>query len=163
MEQRGFFPKKCFENWWNTAGGSTKWRSAGWSRLLKQDAGKVWNGRLPSEFFSVKQFSAFRKRFSEIYWRTVFVGGNSSPPPSTVLWGVQCWCLFFEILLSLANGLIVKDDGTHGTSAVQPGPANTKKKAPSVWNDTEKTKMGRHEFPFWTAKPALYAVRLWPT
>ena len=37
----------------------------------------------------------------------------------------------------LANGLIVKDDGTHGTSAVQPGPANTKKK-PQVFEMTRK-------------------------
>lgn len=156
MEQRGFFPKKCFENWWNTAGGSTRWRSAGWSRLLKQDAGKVWNGRLPREWFSVKQktdFQLFGNAFpkyigEQFLWEEIQV-----LHPPLYLRGVQCWGLFFsprDLFSSL------KTIRTHGTFlAVPPGPAtHRKQKAPSVWNDTKKTKMGRHEFPFWTAKPA---------
>lgn len=109
--------------------------------------------------------------FSETLFRNILANSfcGRKFKSSTLHCTLRCPVLmpfFLRSFFHLANGLIVKDDGTHGTSAVQPGPANTKKK-PQVFEMTrknhEKTKMGRHEFPFWTAKPALYAVRLWPT
>lgn len=72
-------------------GQSLKWKTSTWMVF-----GKTEN-----------RFSAFRKRFSEIYWRTVFVGGNSSPPPSTVPSRCPVLRPFFFTSRSV---FIVKDD-----------------------------------------------------